>query len=1130
MCGICGTYILNEIKNSNLVNSEILLKKINKINKDLSLSKLQVIKNNIAKYKSDINFLNFFHSPSERKNIRYIISLLKKIKKSNSSYKYVSLIDDLLFSLDIELINRYNFVKNKIDNKYLKNDHYIIFLKVLNSLINSINYLEMRGRDSLGLCIQIKFTKDQLKNVKNINKRKINISQYNDYILCTLVIKSSNPIGILRQNSVEILNEFFDNTDFIKLLNLQYLNIALFFHTRWASVGKINSNNTHPIADKLKINNNELITFSATNGDVYNYKEIIDKFKKNNHNINNKCQTDSLAISLVMGKTLNHKNLKIRNKLINSLEGSYCSCTISDLNPGIITLVKNGQQGLYVGNSVDRYYFSSDLYGLVEESERFYKVEDDCLIQLPINPNLSLPKIDIDYNKEKKINLNEFKKIEVSLSDIYLGKNPHYYYKEFIETPNIINKTNEKYINNKNNIEFDVNKFKNLKQLVIKNKIKKIIITGMGTCYTAAVAISHYMREMIVNYTKLETIIQPHMASEGSGFYTKKNMTDHLVIVLGQSGTTVDTNTYAKIAKERGAFTVSFLNKRQGDLSYLVDLNIYIGDGRDVEISVPSTKTYLAHINLGYIFTLMLIKNKENEKVINFEFNKILSLPNKIDKSIKSVQKINFENITNHFSINPNWYIIYDESPLSVTNLEIKIKLSELCYKSIPTFNLKNFTNLNIENSVVILNSSAEYTFLEKYINFFLKMKNIVMLASHDKRFNLIEHENFYFYSQDPMSSNFQIFNSILFFQFFSYKLAMKLNSRHKQINSYLNETNSIKKNLIFKEIINHIDLGFYNLDGFKFKIAKKLNQYHLKNIFKAKEDLINFSKLLMRPIDTVKHQAKTITVGATRDTLLKNKKIKKERKNLTTNKNIEYRNYYIYSNQLHESYIYDIVNIFSNQLEKKSFDFHLARSYDLNKISNSKLNFINLDSIYNKELKSIISVNDYLYLINSVYDFFEYKSIDIKKIEASLNSLDKQSILKLLNSKIKSFENIKIIGSGVNYNAAKLISLLLTKFYKKPISFEILENHKHIDVSAEPLLIILLGNIDKNIYHNDSLSEIMKFSSHNNKSIIFIDDINKKYYSKLPNDINKIIHKKINEQSSFCFYLSLFFKLYKFI
>ena len=44
---------------------------------------------------------------------------------------------------------------------------------------------------------------------------------------------------------------------------------------------------------------------------MHNYKEIIDKFKKNNHNINNKCQTDSLAISLIMGKI---KSQKFKNK------------------------------------------------------------------------------------------------------------------------------------------------------------------------------------------------------------------------------------------------------------------------------------------------------------------------------------------------------------------------------------------------------------------------------------------------------------------------------------------------------------------------------------------------------------------------------------------------------------------------------------------------------------------------------------------------------------------------------------------------------------------------------------------------------------------------------------------------
>ena len=45
-------------------------------------------------------------------------------------------------------------------------------------------------------------------------------------------------------------------------------------------------------------------------------------------------------------------------------------------------------------------------------------------------------------------------------------------------------------------------------------------------------------------------IIEPHIASEGSGFYLDQNMTDTLVIVIAQSGTTVDTNIYVQMAKD----------------------------------------------------------------------------------------------------------------------------------------------------------------------------------------------------------------------------------------------------------------------------------------------------------------------------------------------------------------------------------------------------------------------------------------------------------------------------------------------------------------------------------------------------------------------------------------------------
>ena len=40
----------------------------------------------------------------------------------------------------------------------------------------------------------------------------------------------------------------------------------------------------------------------------------------------------------------------------------------------------------------------------------------------------------------------------------------------------------------------------------------------------------------------------------------------------------------------------------------------YIGDGRDIEIAVPSTKTFTAHLLLGFIFTLYIKEKIERKK------------------------------------------------------------------------------------------------------------------------------------------------------------------------------------------------------------------------------------------------------------------------------------------------------------------------------------------------------------------------------------------------------------------------------------------------------------------------------------------------------------------------------------
>ena len=101
----------------------------------------------------------------------------------------------------------------------------------------------------------------------------------------------------------------------------------------------------------------------------------------------------------------------------------------------------------------------------------------------------------------------------------------------------------------------------------------------MGSCYTAAVGISKYLNLKISEFGYHDIKVEATIASEGSGFYLSKNMEDTIIIVIAQSGTTIDTNVFAKIAKERGAYTLAIVNKKQGDVTYIVDKSFYLGNG-----------------------------------------------------------------------------------------------------------------------------------------------------------------------------------------------------------------------------------------------------------------------------------------------------------------------------------------------------------------------------------------------------------------------------------------------------------------------------------------------------------------------------------------------------------------------
>ena len=75
-------------------------------------------------------------------------------------------------------------------------------------------------------------------------------------------------------------------------------------------------------------------------------------------------------------------------------------------------------------------------------------------------------------------------------------------------------------------------------------------------------------------------------ATELSGFGLDDDMSDTLVVAISQSGTTTDTNRTVDLVRGRGATVLAIVNRRNSDLVDKSDGVLYTSDGRDLEMAV----------------------------------------------------------------------------------------------------------------------------------------------------------------------------------------------------------------------------------------------------------------------------------------------------------------------------------------------------------------------------------------------------------------------------------------------------------------------------------------------------------------------------------------------------------------
>jgi len=832
----------------------------------------------------------------------------------------------------------------------------------LNLLLNALDRLEVRGRDSAG--IQLTFFLSNEKILQKITdkimargcadeyrcrtqrsdllNRSIFISadrqKASGNISVTFTYKTFSIVGELGRNVME-LRRFIQNDSILQsFAGEDCICESALTHTRWASVGAITEQNCHPV-NNFKINDSaadypfypgrDAQINVVLNGDIDNYPALRHNLETGNELIAPDVSTDTKIIPLQIEQYLkagNNLNDAFRLAL-NDFEGSHAIVMTSNLEPGKMFLALRGSgQAIYVGISADQYMFSSELYGLVEVMPRFIKMNGEAkngtvsgqIFILDQNQGSGLQGIKASFYDGTAMVLTEddIQTAEITTRDIDRSDYPHYFLKEISESSASVKRTlRGKYqitasAGSSPRVIFNIGDDMvpaSVLQGLQNGFIKKIVVIGHGTAAVAGQAVADALLKYL-NGTGIS--VSACIASELSGFGLKDDLDGTLIIPITQSGTTTDTNRAVAMAKERGAHIISIVNRRQSDITAKSHGVFYTSDGRDIEMSVASTKAFYAQIIAGQVLALYFasLLNRMTESEIAAELRRLESAPQLMDRIFA---RRNVIAASVQQTVNKRYWAIVGSGPNKAAADEIRIKLSELCYKTISSDIVENKKHIDLSAEPLILvcasgNPQPVMEDVVKDVAIFKAHKAtvIVFADEDDHRFDKIADTVIGIpVAPPPLSvilntmaghlwgyyAALTIDNEAQIFREFRSRLAHEFSQREQQKLSVFEMIADVSLSRIINDFYalfnTHRLNGAFGLLGGKtianlpllLKYASgKLPLQDIRLDFKLREDLVSPFRLLdtalgtaidelTRPIDAIRHQAKTVTVGTSR-------------------------------------------------------------------------------------------------------------------------------------------------------------------------------------------------------------------------------------------------------------------------
>ena len=422
-------------------------------------------------------------------------------------------------------------------------------------------------------------------------------------------------------------------------------------HTRWATHGEPNDINAHPhISGDGKV-------AVVHNGIIENYVELRDYLISQGYTFVSETDTEVVAQLLAFYYAECGNMLEAVFRVLRRIEGAYALGIICIEEPEHFIAARKDAP-LLIGYGEGCNFIASDVTAIIKHTRDVSYMEDGEVAVV------SADGVQF-YNAMEQPIEKEHHTIDWDVSAAEKGGYAHFMLKEIMEQPEAIRKTAFSRIRD-NRIVFEDLKY-DASQI---KDASRIFIIACGSSYHVGM-VGRYNLERL-----LRKPVEVMLASEFR--YADPLVDEHtLVVVISQSGETLDSMAALREAKSLGARILSIVNVVGSSIARESDDVLYTWAGP--EIAVATTKAYSTQLVLLDMFGVWLAKKTGSIKPSDYALivEELLALPEKMESVLENIDEIKYL-ASRYFNHNSVFYI--GRNLDYALGLEGSLKLKEISY------------------------------------------------------------------------------------------------------------------------------------------------------------------------------------------------------------------------------------------------------------------------------------------------------------------------------------------------------------------------------------------------------------------------------------------------------------------